>query len=139
MEHFYGIGEITKCQSLRNLAERDKSLNKNGSLPNILKLNLCEINFSQLKKREENNIGTLPNRHCEIIPHSKPFQQKIETLVGNSHKHEPEKIENSGKFGLFQWFLRFFGVFFVSLRFPTSRQSYFLKKKQISSLNILVH
>ena len=139
MEHIRGIGEITKCQSLRNLADREKSLNKNVSLPNILK-NLCEINFSQFPKKEENNIGTLPNGHCENLQTNQiiPFQQKIETLVGKSHKREPEKSENSGKIGLFQWFLRFFGVFFVSLRFPPSRQSYFSEKK-ISPLNCNSH
>ena len=115
MENIDGTRNITKCQSLKDLEDKDKTFKKTDSLPNLLKLTHCEINFSQLKKKEEKNSGTFTNGHCESLSKNIPFQQKVEILVGNSHKQE--KPENSGKIGLFQWFLRFFGVFFVSLRF----------------------
>ena len=117
MENIDGTRNITKCQSLKDLEDRDrdKTFKKTDSLPNLLKLTHCEINFSQLKKKEEKNSETFTNGHCEPLQKTIPFQQKVEILVGNSHKQE--KPENSGKIGLFQWFLRFFGVFFVSLRF----------------------
>lgn len=105
---------INKCQSLKDLENRDETSKKNASLPNLIVLNDCEINFTHSRKEE--NSGTLKNGHVEHLPNNIPFQQKIKNLVG---KHKQEKPENSGKIGLFQWFLRFFGVFFVSLRFPT--------------------
>ena len=115
MENIHENKNINKCQSLKDLENIDETLKKNASLPNLMVLNHCEINFTHLRK--EKNSGILKNGHFEHFPNNSPFQQKVENLVGTSHKQE--KPENSGKIGLFQWFLRFFGVFFVSLRFPT--------------------
>ena len=115
MENFHENRNINKCQSLKDLDNRDEKLKKNASLPNLLVLNHCEINFTHFSK--EKNSGNLKNGHFEQPRNNIPFKQKVENLVGSSHKQE--KPENSGKIGLFQWFLRFFGVFFVSLRFPT--------------------
>ena len=116
MENIHENRKISKCQSLKDLENREEKLKKNASLPNLKVLNNCEMNFTHFSK-EKSSSGNLRNGHFEHLPNNIPFRQKVENLVGGSHKQE--KPENSGKIGLFQWFLRFFGVFFVSLRFPT--------------------
>ena len=112
----------SKCRSLGDLGEKEKLSRKNGSLTDLLKFKHCDINLSHWKKiaeKDSETCETIENGHCQKAPKNIPFQQKVEKLVENSRKNkESTKPVNSRKIGLFQWFLRFFGVFFVSLRFP---------------------
>ena len=118
MEDFYDHGTVVKCQSLSHLNCSYKILKNYDSLPNVLKEN--EINFHRLDKKQEKNNGKL-RQNSQRKAHTKiSFQQTVETFVVNSHKEKSEKPESSGKNGLFRWFLRFFGLFFLSLRYSPS-------------------